>query len=154
MNRFFSLKLTFSHIFLPHWEKIFPRTRILNQKKVFFLKLWLKGVLTWFQTLIENSNLRNRQKFSIYRSYRRDIEDWFHISYVSILIIIESDRLMATRIIAIPVDSNSFSKHESVHELLMYKSSDNSNLFDSNTHLLATLFQCIHSITNTPLIAI
>ncbi len=57
----------------------------MNQKKVFFEAM--TGVLTMVSN-IENSNLRNRQKFSMYRSYRRDVEDWFHISYVSTLIII------------------------------------------------------------------
>jgi hypothetical protein len=38
--------------------------------------------------------------------------------------------------------------------LLMYKSSDNSNPFDSNTLFPATHSQCTHSNTNTPLIAI
>ncbi len=38
--------------------------------------------------------------------------------------------------------------------LLMYKKSVNSNPFDSNSHLLATLSLRTHSITNTPLLAI
>jgi hypothetical protein len=46
-----------------------------------------------------------------------------------------------------------FQSTDQSYGLLMYKSSDNSNPFDSNTRLLATHSQCAHSINNTPLIA-